>query len=312
VDDTGRSPWVDVDREGWAALRAATPLTLTADDLDGLRGIHEALDLDEVADVYLPLSRLLNLDVAATRARQAAVDAFLDRRQARVPYLVGVAGSVAVGKSTASRVLQALLARWPDHPRVEVVGTDGFLHPNAVLAGRGLMSRKGFPESYDVGRLVGFLADLKAGSAEVRAPVYSHEIYDVVPGEERVVAGADVVIVEGVNILQAETSEEGRRVLPSDFLDFSIYVHADEHDVVEWYVQRFLRLHATAFHDARSPFHRLAAAPPAEAEAVARRLWAEVNRPNLVEHILPSRDRADLVLTKGADHRVASVRLRRA
>jgi type I pantothenate kinase len=301
------------DREAWAALRASTPLTLTEDDLAGLRGIDEQLDLDEVVDVYLPLSRLLNLNVTASQALERVTDTFLGRPAAKVPYLIGVAGSVAVGKSTTSRILRALLARWPDHPRVEIVTTDGFLHPNAVLVERGLMERKGFPESYDTDRLVRFVADLKAGMPEVRAPLYAHDAYDIVPGEAQVVAGADVVIVEGLNILQVTTRPgEGGTVFPSDFLDFSIYVDADEAHIVDWYVARFLRLQQTAFQRQDSYFHEFAGADEAEARELAQVVWTSINHPNLVEHIQPTRERADLVLAKGPDHRVATVRLRRS
>jgi type I pantothenate kinase len=303
---------VTFDRAGWAALRASTPLTLTEDDLAGLRGIDEQLDLDEVVDVYLPLSRLLNLNVTASQALERVTDTFLGRPPARVPYLIGVAGSVAVGKSTTSRILRALLARWPDHPRVQIVTTDGFLHPNATLVARGIMERKGFPESYDTGRLVRFVADLKAGRPEVRAPLYAHDAYDIVPGEEQVVTGADVVILEGLNLLQVTPRPgEGGSTFPSDYLDFSIYVDAEEHHIVDWYVARFLRLQRTAFRREGSPFRDYADLDQADVEAMAREVWARVNHPNLVEHIRPTRERAGLVLTKGADHRVTAVHLRR-
>jgi type I pantothenate kinase len=301
------------DRETWAALRASTPLTLTEDDLAGLRGIDEQLDLDEVVDVYLPLSRLLNLNVTASQALERVTDTFLGRPAAKVPYLIGVAGSVAVGKSTTSRILRALLARWPDHPRVEIVTTDGFLFPNAVLAERDLMERKGFPESYDTDRLVRFVADLKAGRPEVRAPLYAHDAYDIVPGQEQVVAGADVVIVEGLNILQVTPrTGEGGSVFPSDYLDFSIYVDADEDHIVDWYVGRFLRLQQTAFQRTDSYFHEFADADEQQARELAQVVWAAINHPNLVDHIQPTRERATLVLTKGPDHRVTNVRLRRS
>jgi type I pantothenate kinase len=309
----GEGPQVVFDRETWAALRASTPLTLTEDDLAGLRGIDDGLDLDEVVDVYLPLSRLLNLNVTASQALERVTDTFLGRPTAKVPYLIGVAGSVAVGKSTTSRILRALLARWPDHPRVEIVTTDGFLFPNAVLQERGLMERKGFPESYDTDRLVRFVADLKAGRPEVRAPLYAHDTYDIVSGEEQVVAGADVVIIEGLNILQVTPrTGEGGSVFPSDFLDFSIYVDADEAHIVDWYVTRFLRLQQTAFQRADSYFHEFAGADELQARDLAKVVWAGINHPNLVDHIQPTRARAALVLTKGPDHRVTTVRLRRS
>jgi type I pantothenate kinase len=313
ADEEGHGSYVSFDREMWAALRASTPLTLTEDDLAGLRGIDDKLDLDEVVDIYLPLSRLLNLYVTASQALERVTDTFLGRPAAKVPYLIGVAGSVAVGKSTTSRILRALLARWPDHPRVEIVTTDGFLFPNAVLDQRGIMDRKGFPESYDTDRLVRFVADLKAGRSEVRAPLYAHDAYDIVPGEEQVVTRADVVIVEGLNILQVTPRPgEGGSVFPSDYLDFSIYVDADEADIVAWYVARFLRLKETAFAQKDSFFHEFAEVDESLARELAHDFWARINHPNLVEHIRPTRDRAALVLTKGADHRVTSVGLRHA
>jgi type I pantothenate kinase len=312
-DRNGAGPHVSFDRDAWAGLRASTPLTLTEDELAGLRGIDDQLDLDEVVDVYLPLSRLLNLNVTASQALERVTDTFLGRPAAKVPYLIGVAGSVAVGKSTTSRILRALLARWPDHPRVEIVTTDGFLYPNAVLAERGLMARKGFPETYDTGRLLRFVADLKSGRPEVRAPLYAHDAYDIVPGEAQVVAGADVVIVEGLNILQVNPRPgEGGSVFPSDFLDFSIYVDADEDHILDWYVARFLRLQRTAFQRENSFFHEFAGVDERVARELAHDFWTRINHPNLVEHIRPTRDRAALVLTKGPDHRVITVRLRRS
>jgi type I pantothenate kinase len=309
----GQSSYVSFGREEWAALRASTPLTLTEDDMAGLRGIDDQLDLDEVVDIYLPLSRLLNLNVTASQALDRVTDTFLGRPAAKVPYLIGVAGSVAVGKSTTSRILRALLARWPDHPRVEIVTTDGFLFPNAILAERGIMDRKGFPESYDTGQLVRFMADLKAGRPEVRAPLYAHDAYDIVPGQQQVVADADVVIVEGLNILQVTPrAGEGGAVFPSDYLDFSIYVDADEADIVDWYVARFLRLKETAFVREDSFFHEFADIGTDLALDLAHGFWDRINHPNLVEHIRPTRQRATLVLTKGKDHRVSSVGLRRS
>jgi len=309
----GDGPDVVFDRDTWAALRASTPLTVDEDELVGLRGIDEQIDLDEVVDVYLPLSRLLNLNVTASQALERVTDTFLGRPAAKVPYLIGVAGSVAVGKSTTSRILRALLARWPDHPRVEIVTTDGFLFPNAELVERGIMERKGVPEGYDTDRLVRFVADLKAGRAEVRAPLYAHDAYDIVPGEEQVVAGADVVIVEGLNILQVSPRPgEGGSVFPSDYLDFSIYVDADEDHIVDWYVTRFLRLQQTAFRRESSFFHDFADIDEASTRALAHDFWERINHPNLLAHIRPTRERATLVLTKGADHRVSTVRLRRS
>jgi type I pantothenate kinase len=266
--------------------------------------------MEEVSDVYLPLSRLLNLRVAATQALHRTTDTFLGRPLQRVPFIIGLGGSVAVGKSTTARVLQALLARWPDHPRVDLVTTDGFLRPNRVLEERGIMERKGFPESYDVRRLIRFLEEVKRGEPQVHAPVYSHVVYDIVEGEEQVLRQPDIVILEGLNVLQtgAGSAHEARFV--SDWFDFSIYVDADEADIEQWYVERFFALRQTAFSDETSFFRHFAQLSDDDLQAAARQIWASINRPNLRENILPSRSRADLVLDKGADHEVRRVRLR--
>ena len=298
------------ERDEWSKLRASTPLPLDADELDALRGLNDKLDLNEVTDVYLPLSRLLNLRVAATQSLQQTTDAFLGQPRQRSPFIIGLGGSVAVGKSTTARVLQALLARWPDHPNVELVTTDGFLRPNAVLEERGLMERKGFPESYDVRRLMRFLDEVKRGVPEVRAPVYSHVVYDIVEGEQQVLDEPDIVILEGLNVLQTGVSAGHDARFVSDWFDFSIYVDAEEADIEQWYVDRFFALRETAFSDDTSFFRHFAALGDDELAATARQVWASINRPNLRENILPSRMRADLVLEKAADHGVRRVRLR--
>jgi type I pantothenate kinase len=296
-------------RDQWRARREATPLTLGAADLDELRGLNERLDLEEVESVYLPLSRFVNLHVAARRSRQAAMAEFLGREKEAVPYIIGVAGSVAVGKSTTSRVLQALLARWPDHPRVDLVTTDGFLYPNEELARRGLLTRKGFPESYDVRRLLEFLHDVKSGVSGVRAPTYSHLGYDVQPPEHDVVVRQpDIVIVEGLNVLQVGS---GTTTFVSDYFDTSIYVDAEVADVRQWYVERFLALRATVFRQPDSYFARYAELTDDQATETALEIWRDINEANLVANIEPTRDRAGVVLHKGADHRVTKVRLRR-
>lgn len=297
-------------RDEWALLRAATPLSLAPSDLEDLRSLNDRLDMAEVSEVYLPLSRLLNLRVAATQALHHSTDAFLGVPSQRVPFIIGLGGSVAVGKSTTARVLQALLARWPDHPRVDLVTTDGFLRPNHVLQERGLMDRKGFPESYDVRRLMRFLEEVKRGEPEVRVPVYSHVVYDIVEGEELVLRRPDIVIVEGLNVLQTglESGLDARFV--SDWFDFSIYVDADEADIERWYVERFFALRETAFNDETSFFRHFASLSDDELVATARGIWGSINGPNLASNILPSRSRADLVLAKGGDHGVRRVRLR--
>jgi type I pantothenate kinase len=309
----GSGRYLTFDRDQWAALRAATPLTMSQADLEALRGINDRIDLDEVTAIYLPLTRLLNLYVAATQQLHKASAAFLGTLAPKVPYVVGVAGSVAVGKSTFARILQALLARWPDHPKVDLVTTDGFLYPNAELDRRGIMNRKGFPESYDTRRLLQFLRDLKSGAEEVRAPVYSHVVYDIVEGEEIVVRRPDILIIEGLNVLQVGGAADGAPFTEfvSDYFDFSIYIDADEADIEEYYVQRFLRLCESVFQDPDSFFRHYAHLTRDEAIATARTIWREINGKNLRENIEPTKGRASLQFEKGADHRVTNVRLRR-
>lgn len=307
------TPYVDLDREAWSRLSGRTPLPLTDDDVERLRGLGDPIDLSEVDAVYRPLSRLLNLYVAATGSLHSASSVFLGETGARTPYVIGISGSVAVGKSTTARVLRELMARWPDTPRVQLVTTDGFLYPNAELERRGLMDRKGFPESYDRRALLRFLAAIKAGRPEVRAPVYSHLTYDIVPDEHVVVRQPDVLIVEGLNVLQpARATAAGESSLAvSDFFDFSIYVDARAADVRQWYVDRFLSLRQTAFAQTESYFHRYATLDDAEAARTAESIWDAINAPNLEQNILPTRGRATLVLRKGPDHAVERVRLRK-
>ncbi len=307
------SPYHRFTRSEWAALRADTPLTLTLDDLSKLRSLNDPISLEEVVAIYLPLSRLLALYVAATQGLFKATQRFLGAEDGKMPYIIGVAGSVAVGKSTLSRVMRALLSRWPNTPKVELVTTDGFLYPNAVLEAEGLMEKKGFPESYDGGALLRFLHDVKAGTRNVRAPVYSHLIYDVVPGESIVVDRPDILIVEGLNVLlPGRAPKDGRgTAFVSDFFDFSVYLHADEADLEQWYVGRFLRLRQTSFRDPRSYFRKYAEIGEAEAETIARDIWTRINLRNLHENILPTRARASLVLTKDASHSIEAVELRK-
>jgi type I pantothenate kinase len=302
------SRYLTIERDDWAALRAATPLTLRQEDLDKLRGINEQIDLDEVTAIYLPLSRLLNLRVSASQELARVSSTFLGAMAPRVPYVIGVAGSVAVGKSTFARILQALLSRWPDHPNVDLVTTDGFLHPNAVLEARGLMTRKGFPESYDTRRLLSFLRDVKSGAPEVRAPVYSHVVYDVLADEETIVRQPDIVILEGLNVLQVTGSATE---FVSDYFDFSIYIDAEESDIIDWFISRFMALRETVFKDPNSYFRHFAGLSDDEAKQTATSIWRDINGRNLRENILPTRERASLILHKAADHRVTRVRLHR-
>jgi type I pantothenate kinase len=307
------SPYRHFTRAEWAALRADTPLTLTIDDLTRLQSINDPISVEEVVAIYLPLSRLLNLYVAATQGLFKATQRFLGAADGKVPYIIGVAGSVAVGKSTTARVLQALLSRWPNTPKVELVTTDGFLYPNAVLQRDGLMEKKGFPESYDGPALLRFLSDVKAGKRRVQAPVYSHLVYDVVGDEHVAVDRPDILIVEGLNVLNPGRKPKDGEAVPvvSDYFDFSVYLHAEEALLEKWYVARFMRLRETAFRDPRSYFRKYAELTEAQAIETARGIWTRINLANLHENVLPTRARASLVLTKGASHRIEEVALRK-
>ncbi|TVR10232.1 MAG: type I pantothenate kinase [Salinarimonadaceae bacterium] len=313
-EDASLSPYRTFSREEWAGLRADQPLTLSGDEVMALQSLNDPISLDEVIAIYLPLSRLLALYVAATQGLFRATQRFLlAENEVKSPYIIGVAGSVAVGKSTTARVLKALLARWPNTPKVDLITTDGFLLPNAELSRLGLMERKGFPESYDTGKLLRFLKAIKSGQREVAAPVYSHLVYDVVPGEEVRIDRPDILIVEGLNVLQPARMPRDGKAIPfvSDFFDFSIYLDADEDDLNRWYVDRFLRLRQTAFRDPRSYFHQYADIDHDAAIATADGLWSRINLVNLRDNILPTRQRASLILRKGPSHRIEEVALRR-
>jgi type I pantothenate kinase len=312
VAGPGGTRYIHFTKHEWSKLRAATPMTLNEADLAELRGINERISLDEVAQVYLPLSRLLNLYVGATQQLRQTTDTFLGKLPAHVPYVIGIAGSVAVGKSTTARIVKALLARWPNHPQVDLVTTDGFLLPNRKLEENALMNRKGFPESYDVRRLLQFLADVKSGRPETHVPTYSHQRYDIVHGVVQTIRQPHILIVEGLNVLQ---TGDGRKTPPrtfvSDFFDFSIYVDADEAHIKQWYVDRFLTLRETVFKDPSAYFHRYASLSDLEAKRTALRIWTDINGLNLRENILPTRERAHLILDKAADHSVTGVKLRK-
>jgi type I pantothenate kinase len=303
------SPFNEISREDWAELGNSTELPLTESEIQQIRGLGDFLDIKEVQDVYLPLSRLLNLYVTEHQKLHRSTSDFLGERAGRVPFIIGVAGSVAVGKSTVSRLLKELLSRWDGTPSVEMITTDGFLYPNAELERRGLMARKGFPESYDRMGLLQFIADVKSGAKEVSAPVYSHLIYDIVEGQKQTIKNPDVLIVEGLNVLQSPGP--GQYVALSDFFDFKIYVDADTKNLTQWFLDRFEKLRDTAFTNPASYFHRYAEMPHEKALARANEIWSTINLPNLVENILPTRSRATLVLHKGTKHAVERVLLRK-
>ncbi|MBM7230155.1 type I pantothenate kinase [Dietzia cinnamea] len=301
------TPYVEFDRRSWRRLRRAMPMVLTEQDLEGLRGLGEHLDLDEIAEIYLPLSRLIHLQVSARQRLFQSTNLFLgEASDAPMPFVIGVAGSVAVGKSTSARVLRALLTRWDSHPRVDLITTDGFLYPNRELERRGLMHRKGYPESYDRRALLRFVTEVKSGAPLVRAPVYSHTKYDIVPGEHIEVKRPDILIVEGLNVLQT-----GPRLMVSDLFDFSLYVDARIEDIEQWYIERFLELRSTSFSNPSSHFAHYADLSDNAARLAAREIWNSINRPNLVENILPTRPRATLVLRKNSDHSIQRLRLRK-
>jgi type I pantothenate kinase len=313
IETMDLSPFLRFSREEWSRLRAAVPLTLNERDLAALQGLGENVSIEEVVDIYLPLARLLNLHVSASRVLYNVTDSFLGNPAAKVPYVIGIAGSVAVGKSTTARILQSLLSRGPKRSGVALIATDGFLYPNRVLEERGLMKRKGFPESYDLKRLMRFMADVKAGYPEVPAPVYSHLAYDILPEEKEYVRRPEVLIVEGLNMLQAANGhpKHAPSLFVSDFFDFSIYVDADEAQIEKWFSERFLTLRDTVFKDESSYFHRYAHLSTEEARQVATEIWAGINGVNLRENIAPTRERAHLILEKGEDHQVLGVRLRK-
>lgn len=308
------SPYRHFSAARWAEFRADTPLTLKREEVERLRSLNDPVDINEVRRIYLSLSRLLSSHLEASQALFEQRKRFLSVKSAvKTPFIIGIAGSVAVGKSTTARILKELLTRWPSSPKVDLVTTDGFLWPNEVLRERGMMERKGFPESYDVGSILRFLSAIKAGEGKVHAPLYSHLTYDVLEGEKLTIDRPDILIFEGINVLQARDLPEDGRAVPfvSDFFDFSIYIDADEDRIHQWYVDRFMRLRETAFRDPASFFHRYSQLSDDAARAIAENLWGNINLKNLKENILPTRPRADLILRKGNDHLIESVLLRK-
>lgn len=307
------SPYLQFNKNDWANLRANVPMTLQESDLLNVKGINDNLSLDEVAKVYLPLARLLNLYISSNIRRQTVIEEFIGKQTQKIPYVIGIAGSVAVGKSTTARLLQTLLSEWPEHRHVELLTTDGFLHPNEILQKRNIMHKKGFPESYDMKSLVQFVSDIKSGKKEVSAPLYSHLIYDIVPNQRKVIHSPDILIIEGLNVLQSgmDYPHELHRVFVSDFVDFSIYVDAEEEFLKKWYIERFLKFRLGAFSDPNSYFHDYAKLPEAEAITIASAVWDNVNAINLNENILPTRERASLILKKGNNHEIEEIKIRK-
>ena len=313
MDVSFQSPYMLFNRDKWAALRQSEPMTLTLEELEKLKGINEELSIEEVQDIYLPLTRLLSYYVSATKTRQAAMMEFLNEKALKIPFIIGVAGSVSVGKSTTARVLEALISRWKENSKVALITTDGFLYPNAILEEKGLMLKKGFPQSYDIHRLLQFVSDVKSGKPEVKAPKYSHLIYDVIPNEYEIIKQPDILIIEGLNVLQSgmDYPKSKPRVFVSDYLNFSIYVDAEEDMLEQWYVSRFMKFRNGAFTDPKSYFYTFTQLTDANAINMAKSIWREINRKNLRKNILPTRERASLILHKSEDHKVDYVRLRK-
>ena len=307
------TPYLEFDRKQWATLRNSVPLTLTETEIADLKGINEEISIDDVIEIYLPLSRLLNFYISSNLRRQAVLEQFLGTNNAKIPYIIGIAGSVAVGKSTTARLLQALLTRWPEHRKVDLITTDGFLLPNAELKKRGIMKKKGFPESYDMHSLVSFVSDIKSGKKQVTAPVYSHLVYDIIPDKKQVIEQPDILILEGLNVLQSNQDypHDPHNVFVSDYVDFSIYVDADEALLKHWYISRFLKFREGAFTDPESYFNNYSKLSREDSIEIASSIWQEINGLNLKQNILPTRERASLIMTKGDNHSVKSVRLRK-
>ncbi|MTI17864.1 type I pantothenate kinase [Rhodobacteraceae bacterium RKSG542] len=313
ISELELSPYSVFSEGEWARLRADTPMTLSEHEINSFRSLNDFVSIEQVESIYLPLSRLLAYYVEGTQTLHHSTKKFLGRNGSKVPYIIGIAGSVAVGKSTTARLIQALMARWPASPKVDLITTDGFLYPNAVLEAEGLMRRKGFPESYDRAALLKFLSDIKAGKRSVKAPIYSHFFYDVMPAQFVTVDQPDILIVEGLNVLQTTALSKEAKAVPfvSDFFDFSIYIDAEEETLRRWYMERFMRLRETAFRDPGSYFHKFSTITDEKARSIATDLWENINRENLRQNILPTRPRADLILTKGQQHRIESVALRK-